>query len=445
MSFPKEFTWGCATAAYQIEGAWNIDGKGESVWDMFCRKEGAIKYEDNGNTACDHYHKFREDIALFKEIGVTSYRFSISWPRIFPNGVGEVNEAGVAFYNNLIDELIANGIEPCVTLFHWDFPLELYHRGGWLNRESVEWFTEYALFAVKTYGDRVKRWITQNEPQCFIESGHKTGYQAPGVEYSTEEVLRVAHHSLMAHGKAYTEMKKLRDDIEVGYGPVGITFMPLDSNSETNIEAARNRMFAHVEEQLFTNTWFMDPVFKGEYPKDGLAIYGEKLSCVQEGDMEIIGVGADFLGANIYHGEYVDEKGAYVPFKPGQSRTTMSWQITPEVLYWGPKFLYERYGKPIIITENGTAGTDVISEDGCVHDAYRVEFLRTYVSHLERAVSEGVDVKGYYLWSAMDNFEWSEGYEKRFGIIYVDYESQNRILKDSAKWYKKHIENIKSF
>ncbi len=442
MSFPKDFTWGCATASYQIEGAWNEDGKGESVWDMFCRKEDAIKWGDNGNVACDHYHRYKEDVALFKEIGITSYRFSIAWTRIFPEGIGQVNQKGVDFYNSLIDELIANGIEPCVTLFHWDFPLALYHRGGWLNRESVDWFADYAKFAVETFGDRVKRWITHNEPQCFIESGHSSGYQAPGTEYSTEEVLRVAHHSMMAHGKAYTEMKKIRPDIEVGYGPVGITFMPEDASSEANIEAARKRMFAHVEEQLFTNSWFMDTVFKGEYPADGLELYGSKLNCVLEGDLKIIGVGADFLGANIYHGDYVDAKGEILPFKSGQSRTSMSWQITPEVLYWGPKFLYERYGKPIIITENGTAGTDVVSEDGNVHDAYRVEFLRTYINNLERVVSEGVDVKGYYLWSALDNFEWSEGYEKRFGVIYVDYETQKRTLKDSAKWYSQWIRNL---
>lgn len=443
MSFPKEFTWGCATAAYQIEGAWNADGKGESVWDMFCRKEGAVKYGDTGNSACEHYYRYKDDVALFDEIGISSYRFSIAWTRIFPNGIGEVNQAGVDFYNNLIDSLLEKGIEPCITLFHWDYPLALYHRGGWLNRESVDWFVEYATFCVKTFGDRVKRWITQNEPQCFIESGHKSGYQAPGTMYSTEEVLRVAHHSLMAHGKAYTEMKKIRSDIEVGYGPVGITFMPEDSSNPDNVEAARARMFAHVEEQLFTNTWFMDPVFKGEYPADGVALYGEKLNCVQDGDMEIIGVGADFLGANIYHGDYVNTNGEILPFKPGQSRTMMSWQITPEVLYWGPKFLFERYGKPIIITENGTAGTDVISADGEVHDAYRVEFLRSYISNLEKIVSEGVPVKGYYLWSAMDNFEWSEGYEKRFGIIYVNYDNQQRILKDSAKWYRDHIKSVK--
>ncbi len=441
MSFPKDFVWGAATASYQIEGGRNAHGKGDSVWDMFCRKEGVVNNGENGDIACDHYNLFKEDVALFKDMGLQSYRFSLSWPRIMPKGDGEFNVLGMDFYDALVDNLLEKGIDPCVTLFHWDYPLSLYHRGGWMNPESSDWFAEYARLAVECLGDRVNNWITQNEPQCFVELGHNRAYHAPGDKLATKELLTVAHNSLLAHGKAYRAMKEVRPDLNVGYAPVGITYMPQDPTKD--IDAARNRMFGHVDKGLFTNTWFMDPIFKGAYPEDGVKLYGADMPDIKEGDMEIINSGADFLGVNVYHGDYIKDDGspygAYATQPRGGQRTAMDWQITPEALYWGPKFLYERYKKPIVITENGMAGTDVVSSDGIVHDSYRIAYLEQYMANLKKAIAEGVDVTAYYLWSAMDNFEWEKGYDRRFGIVHVDYETLKRTPKDSARWYSEVI------
>ncbi len=443
MGFPENFLWGAATASYQIEGGSKADGKGESVWDSFCLKDEAIFNGDTGDIACDHYNRYREDIQLFKEIGLKGYRFSLSWPRIIPTGTGALNSAGVDFYDRLIDTLLEKEIDPCVTLFHWDYPQELYLRGGWLNRDSSDWFAEYAEKAVECFGDRVKRWITQNEPQCFIDLGHRTGYHAPGDQHGMRQVLIAAHNSMLGHGKAYRAMKAVRPDISVGYAPVGITGIPVDPIADR--DAAYRFMFGHRGDSLFTNTWFMDPVFLGHYPEDGIKHYGKQMPEFPASDMEIINVGADFFGTNIYHGDLVKENGEpygeQVPFAPGQELTAMGWQITPEALYWGPKFLHERYGKPIIITENGMAGTDLVGLDGTVNDTYRIEYLRRYLTQLKRGIEEGIPIEGYFAWSALDNFEWAEGYAKRFGIIHVDYATQKRTLKASAKWY---FEVIKS-
>jgi beta-glucosidase len=436
--FSEDFVWGVSTAAYQIEGAAGKDGRKESVWDAFCRKEGAIARGSDGRIACDHYHRYTEDIRLLADLGIGGYRFSLSWSRIIPDGKGAVNPAGVDFYDRLIDTLLEHNIIPCITLFHWDYPLSLYYRGGWLNRDSAYWFAEYARFAVSKFGDRVSTWITQNEPQCFVELGHKTGYHAPGICLPQKEVLQVAHNSLRGHGLAYRACKEENSSLRIGYGSVGVTRMPVEDTVQ-NREAARNSMFAHTDTSLFTTPWFTDPVFKGQYPADGAALYGADMIDYPAADMEEISSGADFLGVNIYHGDYVDANGTIQDFPRGYPRTAMGWPITPEALYWGPRFLYERYTVPLIISENGMAGTDILSSRGRVDDYYRIEYLKTYISALARAVTEDIPVEGYYLWSAMDNFEWAEGYDKRFGIIYVDYESQKRYYKQSALWYKELI------
>lgn len=443
MSFKDDFLWGASTAAYQIEGAAFEDGRGESVWDSFCKKDGAVKNGENGDIACDHYHRYKDDVKMFSDIGLNSYRFSLSWTRLLPDGVGEINYKGVDFYDRLVDELLEKNIKPSATLFHWDYPQKLYDQGGWLNRNSSDWFEEYASLAVECLGDRVKMWNTQNEPQCFIDLGHKTGYHAPGDKLPIKDVLTATHNSLLAHGKAYRAMKSMRPDIRVGYAPVAVTFMPKDPVAD--LEIAKKRMFGHTYDGLFTNSWFMDPIFKGEYPVDGLKLYGADMPKIETGDMEIINSGADFLSANIYHGDYVQndgsEYGEVLSFEIGAEKTAMDWQVTPEALYWGPKFLYERYGKPIIITENGMAGTDFADKNGYVDDPYRISYLNRYISQLKKASAEGVDIEGYFLWSAMDNFEWAEGYSKRFGIVSVDYETLKRVRKKSASWYSEVIAN----
>ncbi|ERP38852.1 GH1 family beta-glucosidase [Chitinivibrio alkaliphilus] len=441
MSFPDSFLWGASTAAYQIEGAAATDGRGASVWDAFCRKPGAVVGGETGDVACDHYNRYADDIALWASLGLQSYRFSLSWSRLFPHGRGRVNSKGVDFYNRVIDTLLFHNITPVITLFHWDFPLDLFYQGGWLHRDSAYWFADYAAFAAQTFGDRVTWWITQNEPQCFIELGHKTGYHAPGLSLPQREVLWAAHNSLRAHGCAYGQMKEVRNSLMVGYGPVGVTSIPQEETSK-NIMQARHHMFSHTDESLFTNTWFMDPVFKGEYPEDGCHFYGTDMIEFHSSDMEEIHQGADFLGTNIYHGTYINDTGGEVAPPQGHSTTAMGWPITPRALYWGPRFLSEQYGVPLVVTENGMAGTDyAMPDDTIIEDPYRVAYLRQYLQELRRACREGVDVRGYFVWSALDNFEWAEGYGKRFGIVYVDYETQERFCKRSALWYKEVIES----
>ncbi|OHB59854.1 MAG: beta-glucosidase [Planctomycetes bacterium GWF2_42_9] len=443
MSFSDDFIWGAASAAFQIEGATSEDGRGLSVWDMMCSKPGAIYQNQNADIACDHYHGYKEDVRLMKEIGLKAYRLSLSWPRLLPSGTGKVNPAGLEFYNNLIDELLANDIVPFVTLFHWDFPLELYCRGGWLNPESPIWFKDYTSVAVEHFSDRIRNWITLNEPQTFVGQGHQLGIHAPGEKYNLKEVLRIGHNVLLAHGRAVQvirENAKLTPNI--GYAPVGVINMPA-SDSQADIDAARRATFNIPSESCWNSAWWMDPVFLGQYPESGLKLYSGNLPKINSGDMGIISTPVDFCGANIYHGTYTAADSCDNPLdvKPyeGSPLTAMEWPITPDGLYWGPKFLYERYKKPIYITENGMANLDWPSLDGKVHDPQRIYFISRYLSNLKKAHAEGIPVKGYFYWSLSDNFEWTFGYSKRFGLIYVDYRDQRRTLKDSAFWYKNII------
>lgn len=445
MSFSKDFVWGAATAAYQIEGAAFEDGKGLSVWDMCCKKKGFVKDGDTGNIACDHYHRYKEDIQLMKEIGLKAYRLSISWPRVLPDGIGKVNEKGLDFYDKLIDELLDNGITPYVTLFHWDYPYELYKKGGWLNSDSSDWFAEYTKVVVERLSDRVNHWITENEPQCYITLGHSRGVHAPGLKLDLNDVLIAAHNSLLAHGKAVQTIRKYsKQPCEIGYAPVGSVSFP-QTNSVKDIEAARMAMFNFKEPNLWCNSWWMDPIFLGSYPEDGLKVFEPWLPNIKAEDMKIINQPIDFLGLNIYHGQKVcmgkADNVETVKKNIGYNQTAIKWPVTPETLYWGPKFFYERYKKPIIITENGLSNTDWVSLDGKVHDPQRIDFLHRYIKEYKRAAEDGVDIKGYFCWSLMDNFEWAEGYNERFGLIHVDYTTQKRTLKDSAYWYKQVIDS----
>jgi beta-glucosidase len=444
MAFPKDFTWGAAAAAYQVEGAARDDGRGPSVWDAFCQRDGAVLRGDTGAVACDHYHRFRDDIAIMKEIGLKAYRLSISWSRVLPDGTGAPNEKGLAFYDQLIDALLAAKIEPWVTLFHWDFPEALFARGGWLSSDSPQWFADYAELITKRLSDRVTHWMTLNEPQCFIELGHFKGNHAPGLKLSWQEVLRAGHSALLAHGRAVQVLRGgAKQKPIIGWAPVGSVKYPA-SERDADVRAARSAMFATTTRTTWTNTWFSDPVCFGHYPEDALTAFGSDAPKVRAGDMETICQPLDFYGVNIYQGSMVRASATGTTEAPrpiGAPLTAFRWNVTPDALYWGPKFLHERYRLPVVITENGLSSTDWIALDGRVHDASRIDFAHRYLLALKRAIDDGVDVRGYFHWSILDNFEWAQGYQERFGLVYVDYPTQRRIPKDSSQWYRKVIDS----
>jgi beta-glucosidase len=440
MAFPKNFAWGAAAASYQIEGAANADGKGQSVWDMFVRKKGTIWRQHTGDVACDHYHRYPEDVALWRQIGLKAYRLSVSWPRILPSGTGRVNEAGVAFYDRLVDTLLGAGITPWLTCFHWDFPLHLYQRGGWLNRDSADWFAEYAGVLADRLSDRVSNFMTFNEPQCFVLLGLDTAVQAPGDKLREDEQVRAQHNVLLAHGKAVQALRaRAKQPLNIGYAPVGIISIPA-SDDPKDLAAADLKM-GTADASRWDNVSWYDPVFLGKYPeRDGLL---SRLPKGFEQDLATIAQPIDFCGTNIYFGTPVragaDGAPEVVPEPQGAPITAFNWPVAESALFHGPRYFYERYKKPIVITENGLSCRDWVSLDGAVHDPNRIDFMTRYLRELHRAIQAGVRVDGYFHWSIMDNFEWSEGYKERFGLIHVDYATQKRTLKDSALWYAKVI------
>ena len=446
MSFRKDFIWGAATASYQIEGAAFEDGKGPSIWDRFSHEPGKVLEGHTGDVACDHYHRFREDVQLMKEMGVRNYRFSLSWPRLLPQGVGEVNEQGVAFYNALIDELLAAGIRPIVTLFHWDYPAALQARGAWENPESPAWFLEYATLCARRFGDRVKDFITFNEPQCFIGLGYCKGVHAPGYVLPPSATIPMSHHVLLAHGLTVRMLRETVPGVRVGFAPCGDPRIPASDRRE-DIEAARKAYFSVPDDAQgwpFSISWWSDPAILGRYPEDGLRHFGQYLPAGWEKDLETICQPLDFYCQNIYAGRLTraaDKQGWEELLQPvGHPKTAIQWAVTPDALYWGPKFLYERYKLPFMITENGMSSHDVISLDGQVHDPQRQDYMHRYLLAYKRAAEEGVDAIGYLAWSLMDNYEWANGYTDRFGLVYVDYATQERIVKDSFRWYKTVME-----
>ena len=344
MSFPKGFVWGAAAAAYQIEGAARDDGKGLSVWDMFCKRPGSVKNGDTGDIACDHYYRYKEDVGLMKEIGLKAYRMSLSWPRIIPDGFVQVNEKGFVFYDRLVDELLSCGITLYITLFHWDYPYELYKRGGWLNPDSPKWFQEYTRVVVDRLSDRVTNWMTLNEPQCFIILGHYDGVHAPGFKLDKKDLFQAIHNSLLAHGRSVEAIRKYsKRPCQIGYAPCGIVFFP-DTNSDDDIHAAKTAMFSCREHTLWTNTWWMDPVYLGRYPEDGYKYYEQWLPEIKQDDFAVISQPLDFFGCNIYYGTRVRSNGTgyeEVKRETGYAQTSTKWAVTPEALYWGPKLFYE--------------------------------------------------------------------------------------------------------
>ncbi len=447
MSFRKDFIWGAATASYQIEGAAYEDGKGLSVWDRFSHEEGKVFDGHTGDVACDHYHRYAQDVQLMKEIGLQAYRFSLSWPRILPEGKGAVNQKGIDFYNRLIDELLKNDIRPFVTLFHWDYPAALQALGAWENPDSVKWFEEYAALCARSFGDRVKDFITFNEPQCFIGLGYSMGVHAPGYRLPDSSLVPMSHHVMKSHGVAVRALRSLVPDVRVGYAPCADPCMPATRSPE-DMEAARKAYFTVPENEgwAFNAAWWSDPVMLGRYPESGLKRLGKYLPKGWEEDLSVIHQPLDFYGQNIYNGRYFkaadNEQGfEMLPLPVGFPKTAIQWPITPDALYWGPYFLYERYKTPFIMTENGLSAHDAVSLDGKVHDPNRQDFLNRYLLAYKKAAEDGVDIRGYFHWSLMDNYEWSHGYKERFGLIHVDYQTQERILKDSAHWYRSVIES----
>lgn len=441
----NEFIWGAATASYQIEGAVYEDKKGLSTWDVFCLEKERIFEGHTGELACDHYHRMREDVKLMSELGINAYRFSVSWARILPDGIGEVNEKGIQFYTDLIEELLKYNITPYMTLFHWDYPYELHRKGGWLNPESSDWFAEYASVIAKYFGNKVKCFFTFNEPQVFIGCGYQAGIHAPGIKYAMRELLLMSHNVMVAHGKAVVQLRKEILGCKVGYAPTcGQAFYPA-IDEEKHIEAARKAYdYINADSFLFTTEYWNEPMLHGKYPEEWTEVFGKDMPIPTDDELKIINQPLDFLGMNIYQGKAVisDGKAGFRESIPevGHPKTGIGWTITPECIYWAPKFLYEKYHLPMMITENGLSCHDSVSLDGKVHDPNRIDYLQRHLMELKRAIEEGVKVEGYFVWSFMDNFEWANGYNDRFGLVYVDYKTQKRLKKDSFEWYRNTIQ-----
>ena len=444
--FPENFEWGAATAAFQIEGG--REERGDSVWDEFCEIGGKIKDGSNGDVACDHYHRYKEDVALMKTLGLKNYRFSVSWPRVMPDGE-RLNEKGLDFYDRLTDELLKKNIQPFLTLFHWDLPLALHEQGGWLNPTIADRFYRYAYTIGERLGDRVKNFMTFNEPQCFIPYGYRLGIHAPGFRVSEKQTLVAIHNVLRSHGMAVGALRNTVKDVRIGVAMAADADYPLTDSPE-DIDAARREIFSLKagEDKWMTNiVHWNDPIYLGDYPAISYERFGDKMPVMTAEDRKLISQPIDFHGQNCYSGSPVksDGKGGYemAKFPLGSAKNALNWGVTPRAIWFVTKCLYERYKKPIYITENGICCNDWVHEDGCVHDADRVDFMKKYLKQLRRSIDEGTDIRGYFAWSLMDNFEWADGYAERFGLVYVDYETQKRIIKDSGYFYRDLIkENI---
>ena len=440
--FPDGFLWGAATAAYQIEGAARDDGRGPSIWDTFSRTPGRVYAGHTGDVACDHYHRYAEDVALMAQLNLAAYRYSISWPRIQPDGTGPVETRGLDFYDRLTDELIGKGIDPVVTLYHWDLPQTLQDRGGWTVRETADAFAEYAAIVYRRLGDRVRTWTTLNEPWCSAYLGYGSGRHAPGIA-DPAAAFAAVHHLLLGHGLAARALRSAgAQSVSITLNPASVH--PMDPDSTADREAARIVDGLH-------NRIFLDPLLRGRYPDDmreHMARYRD-LSFISDGDEALINAPIDVLGVNFYQPTYVfgqpDQPGSAehpgtegVGFRaPVGPVTDMNWQIEPAALTRLLERLHQDYAIPLVITENGAAypeGPD--PESGRVPDQHRIEYLDGHLRACHDAIARGVDLRGYFVWSLMDNFEWAEGYAKRFGIVHVDYATQRRVAKDSAWWYR---------
>jgi beta-glucosidase len=430
--FPSDFVWGVATSAFQIEGAATEDGKGPSVWDSFCRVPGAIADKSHGDIACDHYHRLDDDLDLIAGLGVDAYRFSIAWPRVRPTGDGAWNEAGMAFYERLVDGLLRRGIQPHLTLNHWDLPDALQASGGWNNRHTVQLFVEYAVGIAARLGSRVAAITTHNEPWVMSVLGHETGVFAPGVK-NRAVAMQVSHHLMLSHGLALQAMRAQGCKVKLG---IVLNLSPMHPATNSPEDVAQTRL-----EDGRLLRWYMDPLFKGAYPQDVIEYLGADAPQVLPGDMQAIATPMDYLGLNYYSRSVISAQGPWDVKHGGLPITDMGWEIYPEGLTELLLRLHRDYPvPPMYVTENGGAFKDSLV-DGQVHDAQRTDYLVRHIAAVAEAMRQGVHMAGYMVWSLMDNFEWAFGYEKRFGIVHVDFETQKRTLKDSALWYRGFLES----
>jgi beta-glucosidase len=442
IQFPKNFFWGTATAAYQIEGAWKEDGKGESIWDRFAHTPGKIKNGDMGDVACDSYHRWREDIALMRAMNLNSYRFSVSWPRVQPSGSGPANSKGIDHYSRLVDALLEARIRPFVTLYHWDLPQALEDAGGWPNRDTASRFADYAELVARAVGDRVSDWIMFNEPDAFCDLGYLEGTHAPG-HNSLFDFLRASHTVNLAQGAGFRALKALRPSARVGSALSMSACEPATTSEEDKLATER----AHA----ITNLWFLEPALKGQYP-GALAFLPETAMGIKSGDLEKMRAPLDFVGINLYYRTLASASSAIerlshpqqwlfpVKMVSGEQgpKTDIGWEIWPQALYDVVTRISRDYNRPQIeITESGCAYNDTPDASGAIHDARRIEYHRKYLQALSKAIVDGADVRGYHAWTLLDNFEWAEGFSQRFGLAYVDFKTQQRAIKDSGRWYAK--------
>jgi beta-glucosidase len=439
MAMTHDFIWGVATSAYQIEGATSAAGRGESIWDRFAATPGKVKGGDTGSIACDFYHRYPEDIELARELGIDAFRFSVSWPRVLPEGRGDVNEQGLDFYERLVEELLAAGIEPFLNLFHWDLPQSLQDAGGWTARATADAFAEYAAAVAGRLGDRVRYWSTHNEPYCTSWLGYGLGEHAPGGT-DVRDALAASHHVLLSHGLAVPEIRRHAPNASVGiivdsWPAHAATADPEDAIAARAADGVRNR-------------WFFGALLHGEYPSDVLERFADLAPPIQDGDLGTISTSLDWFGINNYsrtlHRADGTPEGRVV--RPsGAPLTAMGWEVYPDGLREVLRRLHYEYGSPpLYVTENGAAFDDVRTHGGRVHDVDRIAYLNAYIRSVDEAAADGVDVRGYFVWSLLDNFEWALGYSKRFGLVYVDYPTLQRVPKDSFAWYRDLIRSRRS-
>jgi beta-glucosidase len=437
--FGADFLWGCATSSYQIEGAVHEDGRGESIWDRFCATPGTIRDGSSGAVACDHYHRWPQDLDLARSLGVNAYRFSIAWPRIQADGRGKPNAKGLDFYSRLVDGLLERGIQPWATLYHWDLPQPLQDQGGWAQRDTVDAFVEYADHVTRHLGDRVKHWITHNEPYCTAFLGHFEGNHAPGIK-DWKTAIQVVHHLLLSHGQAVPVIRRNSAGAQVG---ITLSLHPIVAASDSAADAA-----AALRHDGSRNRWFLDPLHGRGYPADVWGLLGANAPVVQPEDMDLIAATTDFLGVNYYFPEVVaDAPGAgdiatRVVERPGVERTAFGWEVSPQGLVTLLQRIHRDYAPArLYMTENGSTFADVVQPDGSISDVQRRSYLARHLEACRQVVAAGVPLKGYFAWSLLDNFEWAEGYALRFGITYVDYATQKRTLKASGQWYAQFLQS----
>lgn len=430
--FPRDFVWGVATSSYQIEGAHDVDGRKPSIWDTFSHTAGKVANGDTGDVACEHYYRWENDLDLIRDLGVNAYRFSVAWPRVLPDGTGQVNQKGLDFYDRLVDGMLERGLEPYCTLYHWDLPQVLEDAGGWTNRDTAYAFAEYADVVTKHLGDRVVSYATLNEPWCSAYLGYMNGHHAPGHK-DAKMSHQATHNLLLAHGLACPRIRANAPKADLG---IVLNLMQIYPETDSAEDMA-----AAVRMDSVHNLFYLDPMFKGNYPQELLDNWGDTAPVIQDGDLNIINAPLDYIGLNYYTPAFIKHGGDAWPQladveRPGKEQTDMGWEVYAQGLSDMLERLSRDYGLPVYVMENGAAypGDEVV--DGEVHDPGRVSYYERHVKATQSAIENGADVRGYFAWSLMDNFEWAFGYDKRFGIVYVDFETQKRTLKDSAKWYR---------